>query len=236
MRAIGYRNKEKKPSLPPGGRAVLLLRQVRRLALPALFSFALPCAFAGDAGNAGDAPVRSLIEMRHANVVIQKWDISCGAAALTTLLNHQHGENLTEKEVAVILMKRPEYIDHPELIRIREGFSLLDLKRFVEARGYKGIGFGKMTLEDLLAKAPILTPIKVNGYNHFVVFRGMRGNRVLLADPAWGNRTMLSEQFVESWIDYPEMGRVGLAVLRADGTNPEVTPLTPREEDFVMLR
>lgn len=183
-----------------------------------------------------DAPVRSLLEMRQANVVIQKWDISCGAAALTTLLNHHHGENLTEKEVAVALMNRPEYINHPELIRIREGFSLLDLKRYAEGRGYKGIGFGKMTLEDLLEKAPLLVPIRVKDYNHFVIFRGMRGNRVLLADPAWGNRTMLADEFVESWIDYPQMGRVGLAVVRGDGSNPPESELAPHWEDFVMLR
>ena len=180
--------------------------------------------------------MRSLIEMRQANVVMQKWDLSCGAAALTTLLNHHHGENLSEKEVAVVLMQRPEYINHPELIRIREGFSLLDLKRYVEARGYKGVGFGKMTLENLVAKAPVLVPIRVNGYNHFVVFRGARGNRVLLADPAWGNRTMLAEQFQESWIDYPKIGRVGFAVVRADGRDPVGSRLIPGDEDFVMLR
>jgi len=189
-----------------------------------------------DDGASSVRPVRSLLEMRQQNVVIQKWDISCGAAALTTLLNHHHGENLSEKEVAVVLMQRPEYINHPELIRIREGFSLLDLKRYVQTRGYKGVGYGKMTLEDLHGKAPILTPIHVKGYNHFVVFRGVRGNRVLLADPAWGNRTMLVSDFVDAWIDYPEMGRVGLAVVRADGSQPQASTLAPRAEDFVMLR
>jgi len=174
--------------------------------------------------------------MRQANVVIQKWDLSCGAAALTTLLNHQHGENLSEREVAVVLMNRPEYIDHPELIHIRQGFSLLDLKRFVEQRGYKGVGFGRMTLENLIAKAPALVPIRVKDYNHFVVFRGARGNRVLLADPAWGNRTMLIEQFERSWIDYPKIGRVAFAVVRADGQPPRASMLEPRDEDFVMLR
>lgn len=196
------------------------------------FCASLPAQFV----HARDQPVESLIEMRHSNVVIQKWDISCGAAALTTLLNYQHGENLSEKEVAVVLMNRPEYINNPELIQIREGFSLLDLKRYADGRGYKGVGFGKMELKDIIAKAPVLVPIRINGYNHFVVFRGTRGNRVLLADPAWGNRTMLTEHFIDSWIDYPEMGRVGLAVVRRDGSVPDNTGLTPREEDYVMLR
>lgn len=179
--------------------------------------------------------VRSLLEMRHENVVIQKWDLSCGAAALTTLLNYQHGENLTEKEVAVRLMNRPEYINQPELIQIREGFSLLDLKRYAESLGYKGIGMGKMELKDLRVRAPLLVPIRIDDYNHFVVFRGMRGNRVLLADPAWGNRTMLVEEFEQAWIDYPTLGKVGFAVERKDGSKPEAHALQPRSEEFVAL-
>lgn len=181
-------------------------------------------------------PVTSLLEMRHKNVVIQKWDLSCGAAALTTLLNYQHGENLTEKEVAVSLMRRPEYIEHPELIQIREGFSLLDLKRYTESLGYKGVGLGKMELEDLVSKAPALVPIKTNGYNHFVVFRGIQGNRALLADPAWGNRTVLVEKFMQSWIDYPKLGKVAFLIERRDELKAKTNVLIPRASDYVMLR
>lgn len=187
------------------------------------------------AAHAGE-PVRSLLEMRHENVVIQKWDLSCGAAALTTLLNYQHGESLTEKEVAVTLMNRPEYINNPELIQIREGFSLLDLKRYAESLGYKGVGLGKMEFKDLVARAPVLVPIQTNGYNHFVVFRGVRDNRVLLADPAWGNRTLLTEQFIDMWINYPTLGKVAFAVERPDGTKPQSHALAPRNDSYVMLR
>ncbi|MBC7514313.1 MAG: C39 family peptidase [Herminiimonas sp.] len=178
------------------------------------------------------AIVKSLLEIRRRNVVIQKWDLSCGAAALTTLLRYQHGEPVTEKLVAASLMRRPEYIEHPELIQVREGFSLLDLKRDVTARGYKGIGYGKMELKDALAKAPLLVPIEVNGYNHFVVFRGASNGSVLLADPAWGNRTMPINAFVASWINYPGFGRVGFAVQRPDGTTPPQQALVPRPDDF----
>ena len=182
------------------------------------------------------AVVISLLEIRRRNVVIQKWDLSCGAAALTTLLRYQHGEPVTEKLVAASLMRRPEYIEHPELIQVREGFSLLDLKRDVTARGYKGVGYGKMELKDALAKAPLLVPIQVNGYNHFVVFRGASNGSVLLADPAWGNRTMPIDAFVANWINYPGFGRVGFAVQRADGTAPLLPTLMPRPEDFPFMR
>jgi predicted double-glycine peptidase len=189
---------------------------------------------AGSAG-AGNRVVKSLLEARHEHVVIQQWDLSCGAAALTTLLNYQHGDQVTEKEVANALMRREEYVKNPQLLQSREGFSLADLKRHVDTRGYQGIGYGKLQLKDLVAKAPVIVSIKTYGYNHFVIFRGMRGNRVLLADSGWGNRTMRIEEFMESWIDYPRLGRVGFVIQRRDGRAPP-NQLAPRDQDFVMLR
>ena len=179
--------------------------------------------------------VKSLFEMRQENTVIQQWDLSCGAAALTTLLNFQHQDMVTEKAVATALMGREEYIKNPMLVNIRQGFSLLDLKRYVDGRGYEGIGYGKLTFDDLVKKAPIIVPVNLLGYNHFVVFRGTKGNRVLVADPAWGNRTLLIKQFEEVWISFPEIDKVGFVVTRTDGIS---TPnlLEPRVDEFVMLR
>ena len=34
--------------------------------------------------------------------------------------------------------------------------------------------------------APIVVPVHLSSYPHFVVFRGALGNRVLLADPGFG--------------------------------------------------
>ncbi len=181
-------------------------------------------------------PVRSLLEMRHENVVIQSWDLSCGAAALATLLRNEFGDKITEKDVAHALMRRKEYIEHPQVVQVREGFSLLDLKRYVEKRGYKGMGLGKLEFQDLIEHAPIMVPVDALGYNHFVIFRGVKGNRVLLADPAWGNRTMTIEKFQRMWLNYGEqMGHVGFAVERADG-RPPVSRMEPKLSEFVMLQ
>lgn len=179
--------------------------------------------------------VKSLLEIRREHVVVQEWDLSCGAAALTTLLNYQHGESLTEKQVATGLMGRTEYLKNPKLVQIRQGFSLLDLKRFVDARGYQGIGYGKLTVEDLIEHAPIMVPINIYGYNHFVIFRGMLGNRVLLADPAWGNRSMLLDNFERYWIKFPDIGAVGFVVARRDHQAPP-NRLAPKPDDFLILR
>ncbi|MDQ3583230.1 MAG: C39 family peptidase [Pseudomonadota bacterium] len=180
-------------------------------------------------------PVKSLLEMRQDRVVVQKWDLSCGAAALATLLNYQHGDLVAEREIARVLIQRREYLADPLLVRVQQGFSLLDLKRYVDRRGYEGIGYGRLTLRDLIEQAPIMVPVSLHGYNHFVVFRGRRGDRVLIADPAWGNRTLRVERFEEAWIDSPEIGKVGFVVVQRGGSTPP-NRLAPRASDFVMLR
>lgn len=177
-------------------------------------------------------PVKSLLEMRHDGAVVQQWDLSCGAAALATLLNFQYGDAVTEREVATGLIRRKEYIDNPDLVRWRQGFSLLDMKRFVETRGYVGVGYGKLQLDELNALAPIIVAINPIGYNHFVVFRGIVGGNVLLADPAFGNRTMTLEKFARVWIDFPVFGRVGFIVTR-DGKPAPPGRLAPRPDQLV---
>ena len=178
--------------------------------------------------------VASLAEIRELNVVIQTWDLSCGAAALATILNYQHGDPVSEREIATRMMSRAEYIENPMLVRLLQGFSLLDLKRFVDDRGYNGIGLGQLTLEHIVDRAPMIIPINAYGYQHFVVFRGILGNRVLLADPAFGNRTMLRSEFENAWFDFADVGHVGFVVKRRDGLIPP-NQLEPKPGDFVTL-
>ncbi len=167
-----------------------------------------------------DAPVRSMWEMRQQNIVLQKFDLSCGAAALATILRFQQGETLTERDVALGLVSRDVYIRNPRLIRLRQGFSLLDMKRYVDRLGYDGQAFGSVTWKDLLSLAPAIVPVRFFGYNHFVVFRGALGHDVLLGDPAFGNRTMSRQRFVAAWIDYAKLGHVAFVVRRRDGLIP----------------
>jgi uncharacterized protein len=194
-------------------------------------------ALCGCGASAADdpKPVTSLIEMRHKDVVIQKWDLSCGAAALDILLRYEWGDPVTEQDIAIGLMSRKEYIQHPQLVQLREGFSLLDLKRYVDKHGYKGIGLGDMDFDDLLKYAPLMVPVNALGYNHFVIFRGIYGNRVVLADPAWGNRTMTIEKFKRMWLNFAKpVGHVGFVVEKADG-RPPASKLAPRPSDIMTL-
>ena len=212
-------------------------REYSRVIAAKLVFAALAIGFAFFQGppRASAGPVISLLETRRENVVLQQWDLSCAAAALATILRYQHGVPVTERSVALGLVDRTEYIDNPELIRLRQGFSLLDLKRYTDAIGYQGIGLGQLAFDDLVARAPMIVPVNLRGYPHFVVFRGATANEVLLADPAFGNVAMSIGKFVNAWIDYREIGRVGFVVSKS-GVPASPGRLAARASDFLVLR
>jgi predicted double-glycine peptidase len=180
-------------------------------------------------------PVQSLLELRQRNVVMQQWDLSCGAATLATILNFQHGHPISEREIAIGMMGREEYIENPQVVTYRQGFSLLDMKRFVDQRGYNGVGLGQLDVDDLIEHSPIIVPISLHGYQHFVVFRGIAKGRVLIADPAFGNRSMDRDEFEKVWIRFPEVGRIGFYVERTDNLIPP-NRLQPDADDLVVRR
>jgi hypothetical protein len=139
--------------------------------------------------------VRSMAEIRGQDVVRQQWDLSCGAAAIATLFTYQLGRPVTEREVALAMLRRTS----ASLVRARLGFSLLDLKIFAAAHRVGAAAFADMSLDDLDGLAPAIVPIIWRGFPHFVVYRGRRGGSVLIADPAFGNRTLPEATFRKIW-------------------------------------
>jgi hypothetical protein len=169
--------------------------------------------------------VRSLHEMRQSSVVRQRWDLSCGPAALSTLLTHHFGDPVSEAAVVMSIMRTAD----PEKIRLQGGFSLLDLKRFARSRGYEGKGYGGLTLTELAGLGmPAIVPARLNGYDHFVVFRELRGDRVILADPAFGTVTMTAGRFLEIW----DKGGIAFIVFRPGSPPPR--GLAARHEEFLV--
>lgn len=181
------------------------------------------------------SPVISILEKRHQNIVLQQWELSCAAAALATILRYQYGVPVTERSVALGLIDRDEYIANPELVRIRQGFSFLDLKRYVDGLGYEGVGLGQMVLSDLFEQAPIIVPVNLQGFPHFVIFRGGTEKSVLLADPAFGNITISKIKFLDGWLNYKDIGRVGFVVTEAGVIAPP-GELSAGAMEFVMLQ
>jgi predicted double-glycine peptidase len=172
----------------------------------------------------GQKDVRSLLELRRDKVVLQEYDISCGAAALATILVYQHGDAVAEETIAKSMLQHTAV----DTVRARLGFSLLDLKRYAERRGYAADGYAEVTLADLRQMGPAIVRVHINVYDHFVVFRGLQDDRVLLADPAFGNRTMRIDEFVAAWRD-----QVAFFVSRPDGqSSPDRLSSKPR--DFIV--
>jgi uncharacterized protein len=142
-------------------------------------------------------PVRSLLEIRQDRVVVQQWDNSCGAAVVATVLTYTLDDPISEKQVVQAMLRRTD----PLRVKVRGGFSLLDMKRFAESRGYLAEGYRGLSMEELLAMRSPIVPLEEYGYAHFVVVRASRGGQIEIADPAFGNRTMSLERFSEAWRD-----------------------------------
>lgn len=146
---------------------------------------------------AGDPPYISLKEIRERGVVMQKWETSCAAASVATVLTYALHDPVSEHHAAAAMLERTD----PAKVRVQGGFSLLDLKHYVEGRGYRGAAYRNLSFDDLpLFPAPIVA-INEFGYPHYVVFDSVHGDVVRLADPAFGNRELLRTAFEAVWID-----------------------------------
>jgi predicted double-glycine peptidase len=151
-----------------------------------------------EAGGSFSVPVKSmkqaLAEMRFRSTVPQKYDFSCGSAAVATLLTYHYGRRASEEQVIQEMFARG---DKPKIQR--EGFSLLDMKLYLESKGFRADGF-EATLEQVVKfGAPGIVLIQDSGYKHFVVLKGVEKDWVLLGDPARGGRIMSREEFESIW-------------------------------------
>ncbi|MFZ6049427.1 C39 family peptidase [Pseudomonas sp. CR3202] len=141
------------------------------------------------------AVVEPMSQLQFRNVIRQAYDYSCGSAALTTMLDYYLGRNLEERQVMEGLLRYGE----ADKIVERRGFSLLDMKRFVGALGYKSGGF-RAEFADLDGlEHPAIVPIHYGGFKHFVVVRDVYDEHVFVADPALGNISFTRARFEEIW-------------------------------------
>ncbi|EKZ97393.1 C39 family peptidase [Cupriavidus metallidurans] len=148
----------------------------------------------GDQGNSYTVPVTSLREARFRTTIRQQYDFSCGSAAVATLLTFQYGFPVNEETVFANM-----YVNGDQAKIRSEGFSLLDMKRFLESRGFLADGY-ELPLSKLEeAQIPAIVLIVENGYHHFVVIKGIKGDRVLVGDPARGTRSIERDHFEKIW-------------------------------------
>lgn len=213
---------------------MFLLRNVRvwtaqlAIALCAAGAAALPAAgWAADIGVGGgirvERPLRSMRDLRDTNVIKQRFDYSCGAAALATLLRYGLSDGVTEQQVLNQLFSLLSDEERPGVLR--QGFSLLHLQRVAQTRGYQSEGFRLQPQDLARLGAPVIVFIQPRGYKHFAVLRGIKDDRVYLADPSLGNIRVPLYRFLESWLDESGTGII-FAVEPAGGVPAGNTALT----------
>lgn len=149
--------------------------------------------FGASGGNIA-VNVASKKEARFKSTLKQQYDFSCGSAALATLLTFHYADPVSEEEI----FKAMYAAGDKDKIR-KEGFSLLDIKKYLSERGYRADGF-KTSLDKLKdIGIPAIVLINHKGYLHFVVIKGVTSTEVLLGDPSNGVRRMDRAEFESMW-------------------------------------
>ncbi|WP_374471593.1 C39 family peptidase [Phenylobacterium sp.] len=140
------------------------------------------------------AKVTSLRDMPFRTVVRQQYDYSCGSAALATLLHYHYGRPVNEAQVF-----RAMYAvgDQPNIRRL--GFSLMDMKTYLAAIGLRSDGYRESVAQLAARRTPAIVMISIGAYRHFVVVKGVRGDEVLVGDPARGLAAYPLREFARMW-------------------------------------
>lgn len=168
--------------------------------------------------------VTSLKEARFKATTRQQYDFSCGSAAVATLLTHHYGYPVTEQSVFEEMFARGDQAK----IR-REGFSLLDIKTYLNAHQFQADGFELPLAKLLESGLPAIVLISDNGYHHFVVIKGMRDGRILMGDPSSGTRAVSRASFDAAWVNkllFVIHNKQDLAKFN-QGTDWQVAPRAP---------
>ncbi|MGY3266440.1 C39 family peptidase [Lysobacter sp. HA35] len=174
---------------------------------PLLMSLALLAAFALPArasslsmANIVDGapvakPVTTFRDLRYRDMVRQQYDFSCGSAALASVLRYGYGVQVDEPHMIRSMLTGND----PKEI-VRNGFSMLDMKHYVESiGGFRAHGFRIDTAALYRLQMPVIALLDLKGYKHFVVVKGAESGRVFVADPALGHRVMSEKDFVAGW-------------------------------------
>ncbi len=170
--------------------------------------------------------VWSYKEIKERMIVMQKFDYSCGAAVLATIVKYYWGDNRDEAffldQLARLKLTQKEMKD-----RIENGLTLTDLRDMANLAGYQAT-MAKVKFEELAqGKVPVIVGITLRKHEHFVVFRGADDRYAYLADPIRGNvRTEICD-FLEQWQKN--------AILIVAKPNTPVHPVNPmgiREDEY----
>ncbi|MEG1039374.1 C39 family peptidase [Pseudomonas sp. NUPR-001] len=139
-------------------------------------------------------PIQSVRERKFVDLVQQKTDFSCGAAALATILRQAYWLDVDEAQIIEGMLAHSDQ----DLVRV-QGFSMLDMKRYVESLGMRARGYRVQpdTLKSI--QIPVVVLMDIRGYKHFVVMQKVHNGWVYIGDPVLGHKRFTIDDFVKGW-------------------------------------
>lgn len=153
--------------------------------------------------------VMSWADIPFRSIVRQRFDFSCGSAAVATLLTYHYGKPTSEQQPFAQMWKAGD-----QATITKAGFSMYDMKLYLQSIGLHSEGY-KMDVDDLRKSGrPAIVLLDLNGYKHFVVVKGVRGNTVLVGDPIRGLAQYEAADFQKSW------NGIALAIVKSATTKP----------------
>jgi predicted double-glycine peptidase len=148
----------------------------------------------GEGGGSYTISVMSWRDIPFRTTVRQQYDYSCGSAAVATLLRHHYGVSVEEAEVFRSMYERG---DQERIQRV--GFSMLDMRGYLERAGFQADGL-RLSLDRLATlNIPAIALITHDNYRHFVVVKGVSDTEVLVGDPTFGLQTYSRADFEAVW-------------------------------------
>ena len=112
--------------------------------------------------------VESFQEQKYRKTIAQEHDFSCGSAALATLLSYNYGRPVSETDVFKDMI-----VNGDQKVISESGFSLLDIKRYLQRHGLDSNGFRAPLSKLEEVRLPAIVLLNVRGYRHFVVLEGI---------------------------------------------------------------
>lgn len=139
-------------------------------------------------------PIQSIRERKFADLVQQKTDFSCGAAALATILRQAYWLDVNEEQIIEGMLAHA----NQDLVRV-QGFSMLDMKRYVESLGMRARGY-RVAADTLNSvRIPVVVLMDIRGYKHFVVLQRVDKGWVYIGDPVLGHKRYKVDDFIKGW-------------------------------------
>ena len=153
-------------------------------------SFGVPSMAGGGFG----VEMATMLDRKFYSVVRQRFDFSCGSAALATLMRYHYGINVGEEATFTGMWDKGD-----RAAIEKSGFSLLDMKRYLAAHELNTQGF-KVTLDQIAQTGvPGIALTVTRGYRHFVVIKGVSADGVLVGDPSRGLVRYSRDDFGKIW-------------------------------------